>query len=131
MSKWLLKPYIFNPTLTAHMKNVSKSLYSARVIVESVFVILKVRCRDLLTMLFTNRENISNTIISCFALHNFCYINGDEYLVDDLFYEIMNQKRLSIEGDCFTGGERSRTIWKNLHKWNLYPQNVTLILNIM
>ena len=45
---------------------------SAKVTVERAFVILKVRWRGLLTMLVTNRENVSNMIITCFVLHNFC-----------------------------------------------------------
>ena len=69
LSKCLLKPCTFNPSLSVQEKNFNKYLSSATVTVECVFVILKVRWRGLLTMLVTNRENVSNAINTCFVLH--------------------------------------------------------------
>ena len=43
-------------------------------------MILKLRWSGILAMFVTNRDNFSNTIITCFVLHNFCWINGEEYL---------------------------------------------------
>ena len=68
LSKWLLKPCIFSPTVAAREKNLSKNLSSTRITVEHVFGTLKVRSSGLLTMLVANRENISNKIITCFVL---------------------------------------------------------------
>lgn len=70
LSKWLPRPYIFNPTLSAQEKNLTKNLSSARITVWRVFRITKVRWKDLLTTLVVNRENVSNTIITCFVLPN-------------------------------------------------------------
>ena len=72
LSKWILKPYVFNPTFSAEEKNLNKNLSSTTVTVERVFGILKVRCRGLLTILVANREINSNAIIKCFTLSNFC-----------------------------------------------------------
>ena len=36
-------------------------------------------------------------VITCFLLHNFYQIDGDEYLEDDILYEIMNQEGTSKE----------------------------------
>ena len=47
LSKLLLKPYIFSPTLSTQEKNF-KNLSSARITVERVLLILKVRWRGLL-----------------------------------------------------------------------------------
>ena len=91
---------------------------SAKVTVERAFVILKVRWRGLLTMLVTNRENVSNMIITCFVLHNFCQINREVYLVDDILQEIVNPER-SIHrrknhsnNDVSQDGVKIRTISK-------------------
>ena len=43
LTKWLLKPHIFSPILLALEKNFNKKLSLARVAVELVLVILKVR----------------------------------------------------------------------------------------
>ena len=76
LSKWLLKLHIFLP---AQEKNFKKKLSLARVTVQRVFEILNVRWRGLLTTLVTNRENVSNTSTTCFVLHDFCHIDGEEY----------------------------------------------------
>ena len=75
LSKWLLKLHIFIP---AQEKNFNKNLTSARVTVEPEFEILNVRWRGLLTTLVTNKENVSNTSTTCFVLHDFCHIDGEE-----------------------------------------------------
>ena len=71
--KWLLKLYILSPALSPPEKNLYKNLFSSRVTVECVFGVLTLRWRGLLTILVTNRENVSNTIITGFVLYNFCY----------------------------------------------------------
>ena len=43
LSRWILKPYVFNPTLSALEKNLNKNLSSTSITVERVFGILKVR----------------------------------------------------------------------------------------
>ena len=59
--------YTFSPIFSAQENNFNKNLSSARVTVERVFMILKVSRRGLLTMLVTDRENVSNAIITCFG----------------------------------------------------------------
>ena len=71
LSTGLLKSYTFSPTFSAQEKNFNKNLSSAKVIVERVFTMLKGRRRGFLAMLVSSRENVSNTIIMCFVLHNF------------------------------------------------------------
>ena len=67
-----MKPYAYSPDLTRAKKKINKKLSSARVSSERALDLLKARWRCLLKRLDNQIENISEVIISCFALHNFC-----------------------------------------------------------
>ena len=71
LSEWFLKPCTFSQTHSQHKRKTLKKFFSARATVVHVFAILNVRWRGLLTMLVTNRENVSNTIIICFVSYDF------------------------------------------------------------
>ena len=72
---------------------VNKNLSSATA--DCVFRIVKLKRRYLVKMLHAYLENVSNyfKIIACFYLHNFCQINGETCLEDDILNEIMHQGR--------------------------------------
>ena len=65
------KSHVYLVKLIHQKKKTSTKKCSARATMVHVFVILNVRWRRLLTMLLTNRENVSNTIITCFVSRNF------------------------------------------------------------
>ena len=56
----------------------------------------------LLKQLDSRVENVSNIIITCFTLHNFCQLNGENYFEDD---GIMDEL---IENECRARRRRSR-----------------------
>ena len=76
LSTWLLKPYpeATNDPLEI---NFNKELSSARVSVECAYGILKGRWRILQKRLDSNIAFISQIIIACCVLHNFCIDAGD------------------------------------------------------
>ena len=91
---WIMRPYIFTPMMTPSERKFNNSLSSARVSVERGFGILKARWRCLLKRLDCRVENISAVIITCFALHNFCQINGERYIDDDgILDALIHQER--------------------------------------
>ena len=72
LSTWMMKSYTYSPNLTRAEKKFNKKPLSARVPSERAFGLLKARWRCLLESLDNQIEDISEVIISCFALHNFC-----------------------------------------------------------
>ena len=116
--KWLMKPYSLMAALTAEEKKFNECLSSSRSVVERAFGILKARWRCLLVLLDANLENVSDTIISCFTLHNFCQIHGEIYEDDELLNEIINQERANRRrrnwnNDALQDGERIRSVLKD------------------
>ena len=105
-------PYNFTQTLTPQEKRFNKLLSSARVTAERAFGVLKARWRCLLTLLDTNLENVSDVIITCFALHNFCQINNKLYQDDEtLEYPIQEERSPRVQmstssNEAFAEGER-------------------------
>ena len=95
LTSWLLRPYNFTQTLTPQEKRFNKLLSLARVTVERAFGVLKARWRCLLTLLDTNLENVSDVIITCFALHNFCQINNELYQDDEMLEYLIQEERSS------------------------------------
>ena len=91
----MLRPYNFTQTLTPQEKRFNKLLSSARVTAERAFGVLKARWRCLLTLLDTNLENVSDVIITCFALHNFCQINNELYQDDEMLEYLIQEERSS------------------------------------
>ena len=88
---WLTKPYHFTPALNNTQKKFNKKLSSARATVERSFGVCKARWRCLLKQLDCKVENVSEVIICCFALHNFCQINGEIYYDEDGMLEAIIQ----------------------------------------
>ena len=78
-----MKPYSFSPNLTRAEKKINKKLSSARVSLERALDVLKARWRCLLKRLDNRIENISEVIVSCFALHNFCQLENEEFIDQD------------------------------------------------
>ena len=64
----------FSPALSLQKKKFNKALSSARVFVERAFGVCKARWRCLLKQLDNRVRNVSNFIITCFTLHNFCQL---------------------------------------------------------
>lgn len=75
-------------------------------------------------MLVANRENLSNTVITHFVLHNLYCINGEEYL-EEILYEIMNQERPKHQrtyhknNDVLQVGGKNKNDFKKLHISNV------------
>ena len=70
-----------------------KKLSSARVSSERAFGLLKARWRCLLKRLDNQIENISEAIISCFALHNFFQLENGEFIDQDgIFDDLIRQE---------------------------------------
>ena len=80
---WLLKPFPNNLNLSQEQKKLNSFLYSAKVVAERAFGILKARWRCLLNCLDHNIENLPDVIISCCVLHNICLMKGDSYIDND------------------------------------------------
>ena len=72
VSTWMMKLYAYPPNLTRAEKKINKKLSSARVPSERAFCHLKACWRCLLKRIDNQIENLSEVIISCFALNNFC-----------------------------------------------------------
>ena len=83
LSTWMMKPYSFSPNLTRAEKKINKKLSSTRVSLERALDVLKARWRCLLKRLDNRIENISEVIVSCFALHNFCQLENEEFIDQD------------------------------------------------
>ena len=78
LSAYLMKTYPFINAPTREQKKFNKNLSAACVSVEHGIGILKARWHILLK-LDSNISNVSNVIIACAVLHNFCQIEKDEY----------------------------------------------------
>ena len=83
LSTWMMKPYVYSPNLTRAEKKIKKKLSSARVSSERAFGLLKARWRYLFKRLDNQIENISEVIISCFALHDFYQLENEEFIDQD------------------------------------------------
>ena len=83
LSSYLMKPYPLTNALTPAQIKFNKKLSGARVTVERAFGILKARWRMLLKRLDSQITNVSDTIIACCVLHDFCQLQNDEYIDDD------------------------------------------------
>ena len=91
---WLVKPYPSNIRLTDTQKKFTKSLPSARVIVERGFGLLQGRWCCLLKRLDNDIEYVTNVILSCFVLHNVTQIRGDKYIdYENLLDIIIREER--------------------------------------
>ena len=75
---WLLKPYPINAILNRSQRRFNKTLSSAQSTVERAFGILKGRWRILLKRL-DSRFYVSEFILTCCILHNFCQEAGEEF----------------------------------------------------
>ena len=124
LTSWLVRSYNFTQTLTPQEKRFNKLPSSARVTVERAFGVLKSRWRCLLTLLDTNLENVSDVIITCFALHNFCQINNGLYQNDEMLeYLIQEERSSSVQmstssNEAFAEWERLQTALKNFVNHN-------------
>ena len=90
----MMKPYGYSPNLTRAEKKINKKISSARVSSERAFG-LKARWRCLLKRLDNQKENISGVIILCFALHNFCQLENQEFINQDrILDDLIRQERV-------------------------------------
>ena len=76
---WLLKPYPVSAVLNSSQRRFNKTLSSARSTVERALGILKGRWRILLNRLESRFDNISEIILTCCILHNFCQEAREEF----------------------------------------------------
>ena len=124
LTSWLVRPYNFTQTLTPQEKRFNKLLSSARVTVERAFGVLKARWRCLLTLLDTNAENVSDVIITCFVLDNFCQISNELYQDDEMLEYLIQEERSSrvqmstSSNEAFAAGEKLRTALKDFVNHN-------------
>ena len=96
LSAWMMKPYAYSPNLTRAEKRFNKKLSSARVSLERAFGLLKARWRCLLKRLDDQIENISEVIIPCFALNNFCQLENEEFIDQDgILDDLIRQERVA------------------------------------
>ena len=88
----LIKPYPYTNRLSREEIQFNKKLSAARVTVERAFGVLKARWRILLKRLDSDITNVSDTIISCVVLHNFCQMENDQYIDHDLILQELIRK---------------------------------------
>lgn len=94
LSTYLMKPYPQSVALTRDEVKFNKKLSGARVLVERAFGILKARYRILLKRLDSQITNVSDVIIACVVLHNFCQSQNDQYMdYDKILDELMSKER--------------------------------------
>ena len=63
---------------------------------ERAFGLLKARWRCLLKRLDDQIENISEVIIPCFALNNFCQLENEEFIDQDgILEDLIRQERVA------------------------------------
>ena len=94
LSRYLMKPYPLTNALTPTQIKFNKKLSGARVNVERAFGILKARWRMLLKRLDSQITNVSDTIIACCVLHNFCQLQNEEYKDDDEVLQELIRKEM-------------------------------------
>lgn len=90
---WLIKPFPLNVNLTASQRRFNRELSSARATVERAFGILKARWRILLKRLDCRFTNISEIIIVCCILHNFCLQTGDNFDDEEIVSRLVALER--------------------------------------
>lgn len=76
---WLMKPYRVTANITPVERRFNAKLSSSRSVVERAFGSLKARWRILLKRLDVKFCNISDVILTCCILHNFCQLSGDHF----------------------------------------------------
>ena len=94
---WLMKPYPNGAILNRSQRLFNKTLSSTRATVERAFGILKARWRILLKRLDNRFENISEVILSCCVLHNYCQDSGEEFDDDEILRRIISIDREYVE----------------------------------
>ena len=89
-----MKPYPYSNALSREQINFNKKLSAARVTIERAFGIVKARWRILLKRLDSQITNVSDTILACFILHNFCQMQNDQYVDHDhILNELVRKER--------------------------------------
>ena len=91
-----MKPDAYSPNLTRAGKKINKKLSSKSMSSERAFGLLKVRWRCLLKRRYNQIENISEVIISCFALNNFCQRENEEFINQDrILNDLIRQEHVA------------------------------------
>ena len=107
----LMKPYSFAAVVSHEEKKFNQLLSGSRVRVERGIGVLKCRWRILLKRLDAVIENVSNGVIACVVLHNFCQFMNDQYedqyededgLLNKLIRKEREASRLRQHGNAFT-----------------------------
>ena len=109
----MVRPYNFTQTLTPQEKRFDKLLSLARVTVERALGVLKARWHCWLTLLDTNLENVSDVIITCFALHSFCQINNELYQDDETLEYLVQEERSWRVQMSTSSNEAVQISWKD------------------
>ena len=100
----VIKPYPYRNGLTREERKFNRLLSSTRVTVERAIGI-KARFRILLKRLDSDIINVSDVIIACVVLHNFCLLNNDTYSDNDGVLDLL----ISNERETRNLRMRSRT----------------------
>ena len=77
LSKWLIKPFAHNSSLSPQQKTFNYTLPRSRIIVENAFGRLKARWRRLTKRNDMNIINIPHVVTACCVLHNICEMFND------------------------------------------------------
>ena len=83
LGQQLIKPYLFRNGIDQEQSKFNKLFSGARVTVERAIGVLKARYRILLKRLDSDITNVSDVIIACVVLHNFCNLENDPYMDED------------------------------------------------
>ena len=82
LTTWCMKPFPQTRALTDRQRDFTKSLSSARVVVEQAFGLLKGRWQCLLDKLDESVDKVPSTVITCCILHNICQEVSDGTEID-------------------------------------------------
>ena len=87
LSTWLMKPYAYSPNLTRAKKNLTKNFHLQEFLRKEL---------SAFGVLDNQTENISEVIISCFALHNFCQLENEDFIAQDgILDDLFRQERVA------------------------------------
>ena len=138
LSAWMTKPYAYSPNLTRAEKRFNKKLSSARVSLERAFGLLKARWRCLLKRLDDQIESISEVIIPCFALNNFCQLENEEFIdqdgiLDDLIRQerVAKNKKRTKRKSKSTGRRSCTKCHKKSISWKMFENKLKVFLSLL
>jgi len=77
MLTWLMKPFLYNSSLSAEQRTYNYCIFRAHIVVENAFGQLKARWRRVSKRLDADIDNIPTIITACCMLHNMCEVHRE------------------------------------------------------